>query len=546
MIRTITAAGVVSTLAGAVGSSGSADGTGASARFSSPEGVVVAGGIVYVDDFGNHTIRSITQSGAVTTAGGAAGAPGLVDGEAATARFNGPAGLGADSAGAIYVGDVLNGAVRVGVVGTAVGPVITVDPVSRAVGLHQSVQLTCDASGNPSPSFRWEFVATNGGSVALGETATFSGVNTRTLTINDAGRAQNGDPLPLCGDERRGHCQQRFGDRDGPGPHRGSGAPGLRRRSPRRRRLFEHHPAEASQRRLGRIRRAGMVGERRQAVGPDHQRRRKRRRSVHRGRERSRRRRRFQHARQRDSDVHGRRSRIQSHDSDHVRQRTARMRRRSASSTRRRTTRPGFRDRSRSPDGRSTTSTSITSRSGAILWPEKPRPCSTAAAPATARSSSRTRRSSRARGPTSRRCLGLRRPDARNAGWGYMLLTQGLWNRGNGTYTLYAFAFDKAGALFDARHEDDHGRQRQRDEAVRDHRHAGVRRHGVGRHHQLRLGADARIVVLDLESQRAGVDRLGPADAGRLRRRAVRCRGAFPGYTNAAAAGAHTRWTRRR
>ena len=36
-------------------------------------------------------------------------------------------------------------------------------------------------------------------------------------------------------------------------------------------------------------------------------------------------------------------------------------------------------------------------------------------------------------------------PQAASAGWGYMLLTQGLWNRGNGTFTLYAFAFDREG-----------------------------------------------------------------------------------------------------
>jgi len=36
-------------------------------------------------------------------------------------------------------------------------------------------------------------------------------------------------------------------------------------------------------------------------------------------------------------------------------------------------------------------------------------------------------------------------PMAYRAGWGYLLLTWGLWNQGNGTYTLYAFAFDKDG-----------------------------------------------------------------------------------------------------
>jgi photosystem II stability/assembly factor-like uncharacterized protein len=34
-------------------------------------------------------------------------------------------------------------------------------------------------------------------------------------------------------------------------------------------------------------------------------------------------------------------------------------------------------------------------------------------------------------------------PLASKAGWGYLLLTWGLWNQGNGTYKLYAFAFDE-------------------------------------------------------------------------------------------------------
>jgi hypothetical protein len=33
------------------------------------------------------------------------------------------------------------------------------------------------------------------------------------------------------------------------------------------------------------------------------------------------------------------------------------------------------------------------------------------------------------------------------AGWGYLLLTWGLWNQGNGTYNLYAFAFDQENNL---------------------------------------------------------------------------------------------------
>jgi hypothetical protein len=38
-------------------------------------------------------------------------------------------------------------------------------------------------------------------------------------------------------------------------------------------------------------------------------------------------------------------------------------------------------------------------------------------------------------------------PFANRAGWGYLMLTQGLWNQGNGTYTLYAFAYDQEGKV---------------------------------------------------------------------------------------------------
>jgi hypothetical protein len=36
-------------------------------------------------------------------------------------------------------------------------------------------------------------------------------------------------------------------------------------------------------------------------------------------------------------------------------------------------------------------------------------------------------------------------PFANRAGWGYLLLTWGLWNQGNGPFTFYAFAFDQEG-----------------------------------------------------------------------------------------------------
>jgi sugar lactone lactonase YvrE len=125
-IRKITPAGAVSTFAGAAGTTGSTDGTGAAARFSSPEGVATdSDGNVYVADTGNSTIRKITSTGVVTTLAGIAGMTGSTDGVGAAARFNSPVGVAVDGAGNVYVADSGNDLIRkitpAGVVTTIVG-----------------------------------------------------------------------------------------------------------------------------------------------------------------------------------------------------------------------------------------------------------------------------------------------------------------------------------------------------------------------------------------------------------------------------------------
>ncbi len=115
-IRKVTQAGVVTTLAGLAGSSGSADGTGSAARFYFPMGIASdAMGTLYVSDTGNHTIREITPDGAVTTVAGSAGVSGATDGIGAATRFNLPSGVAVGATGAIYVTEGASNTVRVGV-----------------------------------------------------------------------------------------------------------------------------------------------------------------------------------------------------------------------------------------------------------------------------------------------------------------------------------------------------------------------------------------------------------------------------------------------
>ena len=104
-IRKISAAGVVTTLAGS-GSVGNTNGPAATARFYWPTGVAVdAAGTVYVADRGNHVIRQISPAGVVSTLAGRVGVPGIADGTGTSARFNDPADVTVDATGAVFVTD---------------------------------------------------------------------------------------------------------------------------------------------------------------------------------------------------------------------------------------------------------------------------------------------------------------------------------------------------------------------------------------------------------------------------------------------------------
>ncbi len=112
-VRKIALSGAVTTLAGLAGTSGSTDGTGSGARFNTPAGIAIDSvGNLYVADTNNHTLRKITALGVVTTVAGSAGSSGTTNGTGSLARFNHPAGLVIDSVGALYLADSDNHAIR--------------------------------------------------------------------------------------------------------------------------------------------------------------------------------------------------------------------------------------------------------------------------------------------------------------------------------------------------------------------------------------------------------------------------------------------------
>ena len=113
MIREIAPGGVVTTLAGTAGVSGTLDSTGTAAQFFNPSGVAVDGsGNVYVADTQNQTIREITQSGVVTTIAGMAGVSGTLNSTGTAAQFYNPSGVAVDASGNVYVADTQNQTIR--------------------------------------------------------------------------------------------------------------------------------------------------------------------------------------------------------------------------------------------------------------------------------------------------------------------------------------------------------------------------------------------------------------------------------------------------
>ena len=198
MIRKVTSAGVVTTLAGNMSGYtgtgyGNGDGLGNQAAFGQPSGVAVdARGNVYVADTLFYTIRKVTPAGQVTTIGGTATVSGSADGTGTVARFCGPSGVAVDSAGHVYVADMLNSRISKGSPIGLPPTIITPSPLpSGKRGVTYSLTF---AAIDGTPPYTWACTSgglpfeltLSGGGVISGTPAADTNANF-TVRVTDGG-----------------------------------------------------------------------------------------------------------------------------------------------------------------------------------------------------------------------------------------------------------------------------------------------------------------------------------------------------------------------
>jgi len=153
-VRKITPAGQVTTFAGKAGVTGTADGRGAAARFNWAFGITIdPAGNLYVVDNGASVIRKITPAGRVTTLAAKFASPGGADGSGNITGLVTPSAITRDAAGNLYVIDdeTINMITPTGQVTTLAGKLFvkgSADGSGAQARFNEPGDIVCDAAGN--------------------------------------------------------------------------------------------------------------------------------------------------------------------------------------------------------------------------------------------------------------------------------------------------------------------------------------------------------------------------------------------------------------
>ena len=154
VLRKITSDGIVTTLAGAAAAA-AADGSGANARFQAPVGIAIDGsGNLFVADAGG-AVRKVTAAGAVSTFAGAMGEVGFTVADGTSARFTGITGVAVDGSGNVVVAQNQLGPGRVRRFDSQARPLSWGNTVDGVVNVLFPVNIAVDGAGTV-------YVATSG------------------------------------------------------------------------------------------------------------------------------------------------------------------------------------------------------------------------------------------------------------------------------------------------------------------------------------------------------------------------------------------------
>ena len=159
VVRKITSAGIISTVAGDGTTGYGGDGAAATlAQLANPAGVALdASGNLYIADANNSAIRKVSTTGIITTIAGTGTFGYTGDGAAASlAQINRPAGVAVDAAGNVYISDTRNFVIRkintTGIINTIAGTGTagyTGDGAAASLATLQRPQgIAVDATGN--------------------------------------------------------------------------------------------------------------------------------------------------------------------------------------------------------------------------------------------------------------------------------------------------------------------------------------------------------------------------------------------------------------